>query len=611
MKYFQLAKLFEKIEGISSRNEMSAVLAEFLKKCNTQEIQIISYMILGRLAPMFVKAEFNYSEKSLINLLTEYTKQDIQKERNELGDIGDTVAKVLSKHTSKGSSVSIKELYEILWKIVNSSGTGSIQVKNKIILECLQKFTPLESKYFARIICGQLRLGMNVRSLLDVYSIALVGDKGLKKILEHAYGVCADVGYIARSGFDSSNPKDALSKIDIVLGTPIQSRLVERVGSFNEVIERFQDKIILQPKFDGIRCQIHKWPKGSQKEKEELSVWRTYIQKEEAVVGLFSSKGEFSSEVRLFTRNLEDVTEMFPEIVDAARDLPEDSFILDSEIVGWDYQKDHFMSYQETMQRRRRYSVADKMVEIPVKAFTFDILSLDGKSLIRKDTVERLKILKKLLDDTKGGIELAESKEVSTEKEVKDYFDKSVEKGLEGVIVKQGKGGYKPGVRNYEWVKLKKSMERDLIDSVDMAIVGYFYGSGRRADLGLGAILAAVLNKKKGTYDAICKVGTGMGDELLKDMSKKLGELKLKSIPKNVRILDSLVPDVWVEPKYVVTVDADEITKTISNKGKALVGAGLSLRFPRLIEFDRDKLVEDITTVAELESMYEMRNSKK
>lgn len=386
MKFILLAKLFEKIEGIGSRNEMSAVLAEFLKKCNTQEIQIISYMILGRLAPMFVKAEFNYSEKSLINLLTEYTKEDIQKERNELGDIGDTVAKVLSRNQSKGSSVSIKELYEILWKIVNSSGTGSIQIKNKIILECLQKFSPLESKYFARIICGQLRLGMNVRSLLDVYSIALVGDKGLKKILEHAYGVCADVGYITSTGFDSRNPKDALSKIGVVLGTPIQSRLVERVGSFNEVIERFQGKIILQPKFDGIRCQIHKWPKGSQKEKESLSVWRVYYQKEETAVGLFATKEVFSSEIRLFTRNLEDVTEMFPEIVDAARELPETSFILDSEVVGWDYEKNNFMSYQETMQRRRRYSVADKMMEIPVKAFSFDILSLDGKSLITKDT---------------------------------------------------------------------------------------------------------------------------------------------------------------------------------------------------------------------------------
>ncbi|MDX9739455.1 MAG: ATP-dependent DNA ligase [Candidatus Dojkabacteria bacterium] len=611
MKFILLAKLFEKIEGISSRNEMSAVLAEFLKKCNTQEIQILSYMILGRLAPMFVKAEFNYSEKSLINLLTEYTKEDIQKERDELGDIGDTVAKVLSKYPSKSSSVSLKELYEILWKIVNSSGTGSIQVKNKIVLECLQKLSPLESKYFVRIICGQLRLGMNVRSLLDVYSIALVGDKGLKKILEHAYGVCADVGYIAGTGFKSSNPREELSKIGIVLGTPIQSRLVERVGSFSEVVERFKGNIVLQPKFDGLRCQIHKWDKDSGKSQEDISIWRSYYQKEETVAGLFTPKEEFNTEVRLFTRNLEDVTEMFPEIVDAARDMPESSFIFDSEIVGWDYKKDSFMSYQETMQRRRKYSVVDKMVEIPVKAFTFDILSLDGESLITRDTKERLDSLKRILGDTKGGIELAESKEVSTEGEIKDYFDECVGQGLEGIIVKQEQGGYKPGVRNYEWVKLKKSMERDLIDTVDMVIVGYYYGSGRRADLGLGAILAAVLNKKKGTYDAICKVGTGMGDELLKDMSKKLEKLKLKSIPKNIRTLDSLAPDVWVEPKYVITVDADEITKNISNKGKTLVGAGLSLRFPRLIEFDRDKLVEDITTVAELESMYEIRNSKK
>ena len=611
MKFILLAQLFEKIEGIKSRNEMSAVLAQFLKECNTQEIQILSYMILGRVAPMFVKAEFNYSEKSLINLLTEYTKEDIEKERKEVGDIGDTVEKVMSKYPSKNVSVSVKELYELLWKIVNSSGTGSIQVKNRIVLECLQKLSPLESKYFVRIICGELRLGMNVRSVLDVYSIALVGDKGLKKILEHAYGVCADVGYIASIGFQANDPKKALEGIDVVLGTPIQSRLVERVGSFNEVIERFKGEIVLQPKFDGLRCQIHKWSKESQKDQESLSIWRVYYQKEEEAVGLFTPKEEFNSEVRLFTRNLEDVTEMFPEIVSAARDLPATSFILDSEIVGWDYKKDSFMSYQETMQRRRRYSVKDKMVEIPVKAFTFDILSLEGSSLITRETKERLNALKKVLNGTRGGIELAESREVSTEKEVKKYFDECVREGLEGIIVKQLDGGYKPGVRNFEWVKLKKSMERDLIDTVDMAIVGYYYGSGRRSSLGLGAILVAVFNSEKETYDAICKVGTGMGDELLKDMSKKLEKLKVKSMPKNIRILESLVPDVWVEPKYVVTVDADEITKNITNKGKSLVGAGLSLRFPRLIEFDRDKLVEDITTVGELESMYEMRKSKK
>jgi len=613
MKFLQLSEIFEKIESISSRNEMSEVLAQAIKPCDSEEIQIISYMLLGRVAPMFVKAEFNYSERSLLNLLSEYTKDDVYKKRQDIGDIGDTLLDIWGKYSIKGGVVEVKEIYEILWSLINISGTGSVQVKNKIILECIKKLSPLESKYFVRIICGQLRLGMNVRSLLDVYSMALVGDKSLKKILEHAYGVCADVGYIAKIGFKAhkGSVETDLKNIKVRIGTPIQSRLVERVGSFDELFERFNGEIYLQPKFDGLRCQIHKWSRGSQEEIDS-GIWGRFQLKEDRGIGLFNSEKDLGSEVRLFTRNLEDVTEMFPEIVQAARNLSPTSFILDSEIVGWNYKKDRFLSYQETMQRRRKYSVENLKESIPVKSFVFDLLYLDGESLVTRDTKYRLDTLTKIFSNTSGGIVLADNKVVSNAKQTKKYFDEYVGKGLEGVIVKQFEGGYKPGVRNFEWVKLKKSMDRNLVDTIDMVIVGYYFGSGRRARLGLGAILCAVLNKETDTYDAICKVGTGMGDKLLKDMSIKLSETKRESIPKGVRVLESLEPDVWVEPKYVVTVDADEITRNISEKNRRLlIGAGLSLRFPRLVEFDRDKLIEDITTVKELEEIFNMKNSTK
>lgn len=143
-----------------------------------------------------------------------------------------------------------------------------------------------------------------------------------------------------------------------------------------------------------------------------------------------------------------------------------------------------------------------------------------------------------------------------------------------------------------------------------MVIVGYYYGSGRRSNFGLGAILCGILNKENETIDAICKVGTGIGDELLKEMKDRLEEIKVDSVPINVRCPQMLKPDVWVEPRYVVTVDADEITRNISrSREESDIGNGLSLRFPRLVEFNRDKLVEDISTVEELQKMYEMRKS--
>ena len=384
--------------------------------------------------------------------------------------------------------------------------------------------------------------------------------------------------------------------------------MVQRVGSFDELESRFSRKVYVQPKFDGLRCQIHKW---SEQELESLGVdqrvWSKYVDEQEVGSNsLFSTDVKGSSRVKLFTRNLEDVTEMFPEIVEYARDLELTSFIMDSEVVGWDYKNDRFLSYQETMQRRRKYSVKSKMEEIPVKAFVFDLMYLKGESLVTNDTQNRIEALQGVLNNTYGGIVLADSKAVSSKGEIVEYFNKSVADGLEGIIVKDLKGGYLPGARNYEWVKVKKSIEKDLVDTIDMVVVGYYKGSGRRADFGIGAILGAIYNEKKGAFDAICKIGTGMSDENLKELNNKLsGNILLKQ-PKQVRVLDNLKPDIWVTPRYTITVDADEITKNIS-KGKKVIGGGLSLRFPRLIEFDRDKNIEDITTVKELVEMYKMR----
>ncbi len=614
MKFKELAELFQKIEETSSRNEMSKILSDFLKKCDSEDIQLISYIVQGRVAPMFVESEFNYSEKSLVKLLKELVEGEkldvnVNKVRKESGDIGDTVEYITSQLSYKGGKCSIKEIYSSLWDIVNSRGTGSINRKNVIVLKCLKKLSPVESKFFTRTICGELRLGLNVRTLLDVFSLTLAGDKSLKKTLERAYGVTADIGYIARLCFEGGECQERLENVQAIPGTPILSRLVERVGSFEEVFDRFDGDIFVQPKFDGLRCQIHKWSETELKEKD-LPLWHSYYDKGNGdSMDLFSTEKD-TSEVRLFTRNLEDVTEMFPEIVESAKNIELDSFILDSEVVGWNYKKDTFLSYQETMQRRRKYQVGKKSGEIPVKAMIFDILYINGKDVGGIDTKERVEILKRSFGDTYRSITLAETKTVSDIEGLEEAFDESIEKGLEGIIVKQFEGGYKPGMRNFEWIKLKKSMNKALVDTIDMVVVGYYTGSGRRSKFGLGAILGAIYNKEKNTYDAISRVGTGMGDELLEEMYMKLSKSQLKKQDVNVRCPDILTPDVWVEPKYVISVESDEITRKITSS-KDGIGAGLSLRFPRLIEFGRDKNPEDATTVKELQDMYKISKKKR
>ena len=151
-------------------------------------------------------------------------------------------------------------------------------------------------------------------------------------------------------------------------------------------------------------------------------------------------------------------------------------------------------------------------------------------------------------------------------------------------------------------------MKKGLVDTIDMVIVGYFTGMGRRADLGLGAFLGAIYNKEEETFDVVCKVGTGLTDEILKSLSKKLRKERIKEQYKDIRVDSLLIPDVWVKPSIVVTVEADEITRNL-NRSKDSLGAGLSLRFPRLVYIREDKGVEDITTVRELVEMFDIQKT--
>ena len=297
---------------------------------------------------------------------------------------------------------------------------------------------------------------------------------------------------------------------------------------------------------------------------------------------------------------------MFPEIVDAAMQINIKSFVLDSEILGWNYKEGTFLSYQQTMQRRRKYSVGTKMEDVPVQAMIFDVLYQDGKDLTQIDTSKRIQQLNSEYSDTPDGIQLSDTEEIYNEKDLEKEFEKYVRKGLEGIIVKQEKGEYKAGFRNYEWIKLKKSMKKGLVDTIDMVIVGYFKGMGRRTELGLGALLGAIFNEDKETFDVVCKVGTGLTDEMLKTLSAKLESEKILKKYKDVRVGKEFSPDVWVEPLNVVTVEADEITRNL-NKSESSIAAGLSLRFPRLIDVRDDKNAEDITTVSELMEMIEIQ----
>lgn len=598
VKFNKVCEIFNTLEHTSSRNEMTSILVSFYKGLSSEDAQVLSYLIQGRVAPLFVKSEFNYSEKSFVTLLEgilkrENLKENVSQKRKELGDIGDTLEYFGEKLNYETKGLTLLEVYNLLWKIVNQGGTGSVDIKNGIISETLSKMSSLEAKYFARIVCGSLRFGLNVKTLLDVFSFVIVDDKSMRDELDRAYGAYADIGYICSLvvGKKKKEVEKNLEMVKIQPGIPVLPRLVERVGTFGEVFERLGESFLVQSKYDGLRCQIHKYEKGNLGKKR--LIWQKYL-KEELNTSLFREVEDIC-EVKLFTRNLEDVTEMFPEVVNQAKSVKKSSFILDSEVLGWDFGKEKFMTFQETMQRRRKYNVKSVKEDIPVKAMVFDILYLEGVDLSQRDTEERVDILRTF--DTKGSIEVEVTKEVKNLEELYNIFNEKVGLGHEGVIVKQKKGSYLPGVRNFEWIKLKKSMESKLVDSIDLVAIGYSLGSGRRSNLGIGAVLGALYDDEKNVFVGICNVGTGFNDDQLRNIFASLKDYSLDQRPKNVFVEKSLEPDVWIEPSVVFTVEADEITRKKGSKT-------LSLRFPRLIEWGRDKGVTEATTPRELEGMF-------
>ena len=191
------------------------------------------------------------------------------------------------------------------------------------------------------------------------------------------------------------------------------------------------------------------------------------------------------------------------------------------------------------------------------------------------------------------------------------FFEDSISKGLEGIIAKDLGAKYIAGARKFAWIKLKRSYRGALEDSVDVLILGYYKGKGLRTEFGLGALLSGVYDEKEDKFRTLAKVGSGFTEEGMVEMKKMLDKIKRSSKPARVDSL--LVPDVWVEPKYVIEVRADEITKSpMHTAGRNEKDAdGYALRFPRMIQIRTDRKAEEATTVKEIIDMYKLQKRVK
>lgn len=591
MRFSDLSEYLKRLEETASRNAIVQILAEVFKKSSKDEIDKICYLLLGRVAPQYEGIELNFAEKMMTRAIAKAfggNVEDVVREYKKRGDLGDVARGLAKRKTQNAKRLGVKEVYERLYKIATESGGGSQERKLELMADLLQVLDPLSAKYVARIPVGRLRLGFSDVSILDALSIMEVGDKSARKKIEAAYNVTADIGKIAQKV--KKGGLRSLGHVGAEPGVPIRNSLAERLPTAQKVAEKLAPKFAVEPKMDGFRTALHVWTEESKKQ------------------------------VRIFSRNLENVTHMFPEIVKAAKELPVKSAIFDGEAIGYSPKTGKFAAFQETVQRKRKYGIEEMAKSLPLKVFIFDVLYLNGETLLKEPFSKRREILEKRLRlhtrKEDGTILLTDHKVVSSAEDLKKMFNEYLDEGLEGVMAKKLDVAYQAGGRGYHWVKFKKHTgvgknETGLADTIDCVLMGAYRGKGKRAGFGYGGFLLGVPGAG-GKYYSLSNLGTGLTDEQFRKMKKMVNEILAKDMPKEYIVDKTIEPDVWVKPEIVLEVLADEITLSPRHTaGQEKNGRGYSLRFPRLIRVRDDKNPEQATSVKEVEKLYRMSHQKR
>lgn len=586
MLFSQFSDYLQKLESKSSRLEMTQILADLFVKLDKKELKPACYLMQGRLVPLYKSLEFNLSEKMILKSLARLLdnqadegkstnlfgekdfsvlEKEVKQKYKTVGDLGQLTAEILDEN--KNSNLEIIDVFHQLTQIAKYQGSGSQEQKINKLTKLLKSLSPISAKYTVRVIIGKMRLGFSNMTMIDALSWAVVGDKSESKLLESVYNKKADIGLLAENYLELKELKPEvrskkLAELKVEVMVPVVPALCQRLNTAQEMIEKMGE-VIIEPKYDGMRIQIH------------------FFRKNDGV------------EVKAYTRNLEDVSYSLPELEDLQYRTQASSLILDAEAIGYDPQSGELLPFQQTITRRRKYNVEEKSGEVPIRFYIFDVLELDNQSLISKSLRERKELLKGLIKENET-FKLTPFQITEDQNTIRTYHEQQLAKGLEGVVVKKVDSGYDSGRKGWSWVKMKEEegTSGKLSDTLDLIVMGYYLGKGKRANLGMGAILVGVIKEEK--IFTVAKIGTGLTDKLLKQLTIDCQKIKVDKKPTQYNVPKELTPDVWVEPRMIVEIAADEITHS------PLHSAELALRFPRLIKIRDDKDWSQATNIDEL-----------
>ena len=616
LEFKTVCKCFVEIEGTKKRLEIIASLANLFREIQAVEakddLPHVIYLTQGSLYPNWQEqTKLGMAEKLLIQALmipTGRSAQEIRQSVVKFGDIGLAAEKFLAGPKGEGKSTKgqsslekflpvkpagpkkaakpakkaqatlfgpsrgllLSEIYDELEKISKRSGSGSVDRKIKKLAGLFGRTTPIEARYLARIVNGTIRLGVADMTIIAGLAEAYAGGRENKEPVERAYNLYPDLGHIATLLYEQG--LDGVQNFQPQVGVPIRMMLASRMN-YQEILPKLGGECISEYKLDGERLQVHK----------------------------------NGASVQLFSRKLIDISNQYPDVCESiVQGILAEQAIIEGEVVAMDTFHEKMRPFQVVSRRRRKFDIEKIREEVPVTLFVFDCLYCDGEIFIDRPLPERRAKLDELIVPSEM-LRHVIGKYINSTEDLVEFFKTARADGTEGLMNKAigPDSVYQPGNRGFLWIKLKGLEAAKMSDTIDVVVIGAYFGKGRRQGV-FGAFLVATYNEESGYYESFTKLATGFDDPQLDDMRQRVTPLQIDGKPKDV-VHSGETPDVWVEPKIVVEIAGDEITISPNSdcaRDLTDLDQGYSIRFPAFQRLREDKDAQQVTTSQEIQDIY-------
>jgi DNA ligase 1 len=538
----RFAQLCESIAATAKKNEKVSLVAEYLRATPVDDSALAALFLCGRVFPRREERVLSIGFSILLRAVAKIADKNpanLAQVLRHHGDLGAGAEEILRHHPVR-PSLALPQIAEVYASLAQQRGPAA---KQGLLEHTLPRLSALEAKYFIKIATGELRIGLK-ESLVEE-AIAKAFGQTLPAV-QRANMLLGDITEVLRLA-----AANQLSSVSLQLFRPISVMLASPAETPAELVAAFPNGALVEDKFDGIRAQVHKR----------------------------------DSRVEIYSRTLDRVTE-FPELLGPIRSIPGD-FILDGEIIGW--RDGRAIPFTELQQRLGRKHVdLFTTAQVPVSFVAFDLLLLDGRTLLDTPLVERRLLLERLLATVEqSALQFTRAKLCRTVEEIEDRFRLAIETGNEGLLAKAPESRYAPGRRGQFWMKLKRPLA-----TLDVVVTIAEYGHGKRHGL-LSDYTFAVRDDAR--LVNIGKAYSGLTDVEIRGLTQYFLEHTTED--------RSFQRD--VEPTVVLEVAFNNIQRSDRHE------SGFALRFPRIVRLRPDKPVAEIDTLARVREIFDSQHVRK